>query len=328
VTEPVPLPAVPAPVVGAALDGRLHLFSGQPGAEAEHLAVDGRGGVVVAPHPTGLPAVQAVAAGAGELLVACAAEPPVLARVDAGGVVRARVDVPVTGPLASWPRPVHAAGEDRVVWAAGSPGPTVWTWSTTDAAPARLDPAAGEIAGLDAAGGDAAVVVSYGPAAPVQLRRLDGRATATLPGPAAFARVAAAGGGWWVLWHADRELHLARFDADLRPRGPARPIATPSGTERIRDGHLVTDGRDRLAVTVQFAAPEPGRVVATRPGAPPTRAHAQRLRELVLPVGPDGSPGTAVELAEPAVGYRAAGWLDGRLVVVHGVEAPLLTALS
>ena len=339
--EPVPLTAVlRGPLIGTPLRERLHLFTGQPASEAQHMALDASGAVVVAPHALGLPAVHAAAPAGEQLLLVCGARSsdggkPVLARIDPSGSVSDRRDLEVTGTLQHWPQPAYADDEATAVWASGG---DLWfcSWrGREEFSPTHLETPSHEVVGLDVATGSRGALIAYhaGTEA-VELRLvrdglLDASRSVAGPGRVGLARAYASGAEWWLVWQCDGDPapRLQRFDQALQPLGPLKHLIRPAGGERVRDIRLAIADQDRIAVTVELATPQLGPVIEATPGRV-VRAQALRLRQLIAAVSPEGTVSQLVELAEPDTGVQIAAWLGSRLVTVASSRPPLVAVLA
>jgi hypothetical protein len=338
----LPLPGAPpaGPVAGAAAGGRLHLLGAAPRAEAWHLALDPDGRPVAPPAGTGLPAAHSLAAGPDSLLVSCTGERggrsvPVLARLALDGRVTDRGDLPLTGTLTHWP---ELTTTGRTTWAAwttaGPAGDRCWLaeWrdgtSVADLAPVEL--AAGDggaVIDLAVAGGEERVLVAsllggVGRPARIGLRVLaDGQQVVTgeVPdaGDPAFLRVRAGPGGWWFLWKERAGGVLVARRLRYGTGGgwdPPLALYRTGAPERVYDAHLVPAASGEIALLVRVAAARGGDV--------------HRFRDLVALLPADGAVDGFRQLDEPGTAWSAAGWLDGRLLLVHGTTRPLVTVLA
>lgn len=107
----------------ATLGDQLHIVGLDEARRARHLAIDGRGQIVVAAAELPLIEVTGLAACGRTLVVSgvTAGDRPMVLRVKPDGQVAWRADVPVGEPLQHWPRPICAAD-------------TTWLFSTTSGA--------------------------------------------------------------------------------------------------------------------------------------------------------------------------------------------------
>ncbi len=333
-------PALLGPLVGAPLGERLHLFTGQPASEAQHMAIDASGAVVVAPHPLGLPTVHAAASAGKQLLLVCAGRgsdggKPVLARIDPSGSVSDRTDLEVTGTLQHWPQPAYVDDEATVVWASDG---ELWLCSwrgRMEFSPTHLERPSHRVVGLDVAPGARGALIAYhsGTEA-VELRHLrrgllDASRSVAGPGRVGLARPYASGAEWWLVWQSDGDSapRLQRFDQALQPLGPLKHLIRPAAGERVRDIRLAIADQDRIAVTVELATPHLGPVIEATPGRV-VRAQAQRLRQLIAAVSPDGTVSQFAQLAEADTGVQIAAWLGARLVTVASSRPPVVEVLA
>jgi hypothetical protein len=165
--------------------------------------------------------------------------------------------------------------------------------------------AGGEMAGGEMVGGEMAGGVVPDAGNPVFLR--------TYAGPR----------GWWVMWKERiggvllvRQLRYGATPGVAGAWDPPLRLYRTRPSERVHDAHLLVDrGAGLVALLVRVAAAG-GR-------------GANRFRDLVALLLPrDGTLAGYRELSEPGTGYSAGGWVDGRLVLVHGADRPLVTVLS
>jgi hypothetical protein len=146
-------------------------------------------------------------------------------------------------------------------------------------------------------------------------------------GNPAFLRAYPGPDGWWIVWkeRAGGALLVRRLGYGAAPGavgawGPPLRLYRTSSPERIHDARLILErpagagGPGAVALLVRVAA---------------AGGRGNRFRDLVALLLPrDGTVDGFHELGEPGTGYSAGGWLDGRLVLVHGTSRPLVTVLA
>lgn len=348
----------PEAVIGTAAGGRLHLFgTGESG--GWHLALDRDGVPVGEVVDTGLPAVRSLAATADAVLVSCAGERdgrpvPVLARVTWEGTVTDRVELALGGPLGRWPTVATTSSTAWWVWTTHHPGKGsgVWWWVAGQPVPAgvRRWEAVGSgvqlgwsrrLKELAVAAQGAGVMVAGlvgavgrdGPEEGVGRDERVGRIVVRVAegerevgvgevpdaGNPAFLRAYAGPGGWWLVWKErasggllGRRLRYGAAPDAVGAWDPPLRLYRTRAPDRVHDAHLIVDPGGAVALLVRVAA-----------------AGSRRYRDLVASLLPtDGTAAGLRELSEPGMGWSAGGWLDGRLVLVHGARGPRVTVLS
>lgn len=338
--------APPGPVAGTAAGDRLHLFgTGRGEAGGWHLALDPDGDPVAGPARTGLPAVRSLAPAADTVLVTCANGPgaPVLARVARDGSVTCRTGLPLDEPLGQWPRVAATSSTSWYAWTTRQDGGELW-WLARRPALAGLERRSGHearpvwgtrgsVRDLAVAAQGATVLVAglvgdAGQPARIVVRvseggRLTGVAEVPDVANPAFLRVYAGARAWWVLWKERiggallaRRLRYGRAPNDPRAWDPPMSLYRTRPPHRVHDAHLIMGGPaggvTAVALLVRVAA-----------------AGGHRYRDLVAQLLPrDGTAAGFRELTEPGTGWSAGGWLDGRLVLVHGRSRPHVTVLA
>jgi hypothetical protein len=345
----------PEPVIGTAAGGRLHLFgTGESG--GWHLALDRDGVPVGEAVRTGLPGVRSLAATGDALLVSCAGERdgrpvPVLARVSFDGAVTDRAELALAGPLGRWPTVAttssttwyawttrHREKENGAWWwvasqparagvpswdGAGCGEQLGWSRGVKELAVAALG-AAVMVAGLVGGAGRVGAGEREERAGRIVVRLAEGgREVGTGEVPdvrnPAFLRAYAGPRGWWVVWkeRAEGGLLGRRLPYGAAPDAvgawdPPLRLYRTRAPDRVHDAHLIVDGGGAVALRVRVAA-----------------AGSRRYRDLVASLLPtDGTAAGLRELSEPGTGWSAGGWLDGRLVLVHGARGPRVTVLK
>jgi hypothetical protein len=312
---------LPFPVRAAPGGERLHLVGGWSSSRpAIHLALDGDGAGVVGPTPLPLGGAASVAGLDGGVVIGGSSLDgggPAVLELDAGGAVD---EVP------------------RVLWATGPPEAALWC--------ARLDQQLAEPVcvlepsqpvielALAPMGGRVLAACLHGSPATLDLVMVDGeepRPRARLEASAAFSlALGSTRAGGVLAWagRADRAIHSVQLDARLQVGKVTRGAVAAPGA-RLRSVRVAGDGQGRLGVLFQAAVTRPGPIGQGQKVGP--RSHPGRLKVWHHLAGAEAlstARPQSLELRPPGVVYEAAGWLGGRLLVVHGDTEAVVSAFQ
>ncbi len=278
--------------------------------------------------------VAGVVPCAGELVLSGARfgdDRPLVLGLSEEGAIRWSAEIPITGELSRWPRPLCVEDSIWLVWETGTDASTLWLSEVhagvcTSAGALAFDDATVELDVLAAGRGLTFARTHGNPVQSELLRMVDGQLTRREIVPHApqllTPTIAPIADRYVMLWisRSDRSLDLQWFDWNLSSIEPASTILTLApGPLRLRSAQLIQGNTGYLAISYQTVTTGDGSILHRSDGTTAIREPPQTIEQFVAAYDwKSHKIGSFERIVPPGISYNTGCWIGDTLFMLHG----------
>jgi hypothetical protein len=330
----VPLAVYP-PAICSSFGNHLRVVvMDMPSHTAQYITLDTAGQMVGLAKDLPLSFVAGAVPCAGELVLSgtrLGDDRPVVFGLSEEGAIRWSVEIPITGELSRWPRPLCVEESIWLAWETGTLTSTLWVsevhmGACTPPEALTFDDTTVELDML-AVGRGLTFARTHGNPVQLELLRIvDGQLVRreSVPGAAQVLTptIAAVADRYVVLWisGSDRSIDVQWFDWNFAPIVPASNVLTLSpGPVRFRSAQLFQGNAGYLAISYQTVTTGDGSIQHRSDGITAIREPSRIIEQFVAAYEWKSQKfGSFQRVVPPGISYNTGCWLVENLFLLHG----------